>query len=137
MLSWLAKRFRFRAALALAALYALCVLAPHAALAFADATAAAHCLNEGRGHVHQPDAVVAHVHADGATHEHGSAPGDAANFDGKSLSTNCCGLFCLTGLANAMPPLLAAPRLARQVEPSANQGLRSRGPDRINRPPIA
>ena len=137
MLSWLAKRFRFRAALALAALYAFCVLAPHAAFAFADAAAAAHCLNEGRGHVHQHDAVVAHVHADGATHEHGSAPDDAPNSDRKSPFTNCCGLFCITGLANAMPPLLAAPRLARQVEPGADQGLRSRGPDRIIRPPIA
>ena len=135
MLSWFGKRFRFKAALTLAALYAFCILAPHAAFAFADAAAAAHCLNESRGHVHQQDAAVkhqhaaatVHVHADGTTHEHSksSAPQDDANADGKGPPANCCGLFCVTGLANAMPPLLAAPVLSAVVEPSADQGLSS------------
>jgi hypothetical protein len=139
MLSWLSTRFRFKAALALAALYAFCVLAPHAAFALADADAAAHCLNEQRGHAHQPKAAEKHVHADGTTHEHpkSSAAHDDANGDGKGTSTNCCGLFCLTALANAMPPLISAPLLSTVVEASADRGLPSRAPDRINRPPIA
>jgi hypothetical protein len=139
MMSWFTKRFRFKAALALAALYVFCVLAPHAAFALADAAAAAHCLNENRGHVHQHDGTTAHVHADGVAHQHskGGAPHDDADADDKTAHTNCCGLFCLSALANAFPPALLAPSPSMSVEPSTDRGLASRGPDRINRPPIA
>ena len=72
MLTSLTRRLRFKAALALAALYAFCVIAPHAALALTEA--AAHCLTEphSASHVHQPQSKV-HVHADGVAHTHDDA----------------------------------------------------------------
>jgi hypothetical protein len=137
MVSRFGKRFRSKAALALAALYAFCILAPHVAFAFADAAAAAHCLNEGPAHVHHHGVASKHQHADSSTHEHGNGNAPHDDADGKTSLTSCCGLFCINGLADAMPPLLSVSPLSSALEPSAGQGLKSRGPDRINRPPIA
>src|SRR5262249_62378169 len=47
MLSVLTKTFRAKAAIVVAALYALCILAPAVAFAFSDNPAVAHCLTEG------------------------------------------------------------------------------------------
>src|SRR3954462_78833 len=100
MLTMRNRTSRWRAAVALAALYALCVLAPHAALAFTHA--AAHCLTEphGAAHVHAPVKPARHVHADDTEHDHhGGAPDKPS--DGKSVSGNCCGLFCVSALVDA------------------------------------
>jgi hypothetical protein len=141
MLSWFATRFRFKAALALAALYAFCVLAPYAAFAFAAADAVAHCLKQAHGpaHVHEHGGATKHVHADGTAHEHGTggAAHDDADSTEKAVNGNCCGLFCLTALADAVPPALSVPALSIALEAAAAPGLASRSPDRINRPPIA
>src|SRR5215831_16285906 len=75
MLSVLAKTFRVKAAIVLAALYALCILAPAAAFAFSANPHVAHCLTEGHVGVHDHGKV--HVHADGTAHHHdheGAAP---------------------------------------------------------------
>ncbi|AMN42041.1 hypothetical protein RHPLAN_36090 [Rhodoplanes sp. Z2-YC6860] len=94
---------RMRAVIALIAAYALCVLAPHVALALSDGAMAVHCLNI-------PDDVVAvHDHAamghdHGAMHshqDHGSAP-THHDHSGKSLPGDCCGVFCMGALANAV-----------------------------------
>ena len=55
MLTRLTRTFRIRAAITLAVAYALCVVAPSAALAFADGPSAAHCLTDSMGpaHVHK------------------------------------------------------------------------------------
>ena len=139
MLSGLSKRFRLKAAIALAALYAFCVLAPHAALALTNV--AAHCLTEphGAAHVHNAPAKAAkHVHADGVEHSHdgASAPNEHSDGDGKSHSGNCCGLFCVTALSHGPAPALFAPPAAPRVGPGAFYHLAGCGPDRINRPPI-
>ena len=139
MLSGLNKRFRLKAALALAALYAFCVLAPHAALALTNA--AAHCLTEphGAAHVHQEQASAkSHVHADGVAHSHSDtgAAHEESGADGKSHGGNCCGLFCVTALAHEPAPVLFAPQAAPLVGPAAFYHLSGCGPDRINRPPI-
>ncbi|HKS63035.1 MAG TPA: hypothetical protein VJT13_15140 [Xanthobacteraceae bacterium] len=140
MLSGLSKRFRLKAAVALAALYAFCVLAPHAALALSNA--AAHCLTEapGAAHVHHAPAKAAqHVHADGVAHTHDdtSAPNQHPDADGKSHAGNCCGLFCVTALSHEAAPTLLAPPAAPLVRSGAFYHLAGCGPDRINRPPIA
>jgi hypothetical protein len=138
MLAGVSKRFRLKAAAVLAALYALCVLAPPAALALTHV--AAHCLTEphGAAHVH-PQSVKAakHVHADGTEHEHhgAGAPDQHPEHDGISHG-NCCGLFCVSALADAGAAALAAPATAGPVEPGALSQLAGHEPDRINRPPI-
>ena len=141
MLRGLSRRLRFKAALALAALYAFCVIAPHAALALTEA--AAHCLTEphGASHVHQPPAKVqarVHVHADGMAHtHHDSAPQQQDSTDGRDHGGTCCGLFCVTALTHEPAPTLSAPLAARLIGPGHQYELPGRGPERINRPPIA
>ena len=137
MLSGLNKRFRLKAAVALAALYAFCVLAPHTALALADA---AHCLTEphGAAHVHQQHATKSHVYADGVAHAHPDTgtPQKDSDADGKSHSGNCCGLFCVTAMAHEPALALFASPTTLLVGPGEFYQLAGRGPDRINRPPI-
>lgn len=135
MLFWMTRQFRFKAALALAALYAFCILAPHAALAFTNAANAAPCLGETHGlaHVHHA-AANTHVHADGTAHEHDG--GKHQHSDGKAQHANCCGLFCVTALANDPGVVLVVPELGTPAQIALVDGLPSRGPERINRPPI-
>src|SRR6266545_4893693 len=94
---------RMRAVIALIAAYALCVMAPHVALALSDGAMAVHCLNI------PDDMAVAHDHAamghdhDGAMHshhDHGSAP-KHHDHSGKTQPGDCCGVFCMSALANA------------------------------------
>jgi hypothetical protein len=129
-----------KAAIVIAAAYALCVLTPSVALAFIDGPVALHCLTDQHGltaaHDHSaPD----HVHADGTTHRHaeGGAPHEHSGTDGKSHTGNCCGLFCMSALAQESGLILAAPTFATPTQPSPETGLTGRGPDRIIRPPIA
>jgi len=139
MLRGLTKRIRFRAAIAVAALYAFCVLAPHAALALTQA--AAHCLTEphGAAHVHQEQAAAtSHVHADGVAHVHSDTgtPHNHSDADGRDHGGNCCGLFCVTALTHEPTPALSEPLAASLVGLDEFDQLAGRGPDRINRPPI-
>jgi hypothetical protein len=124
MLTALTTGLRFRLAITLAAVAALCFVAPPAVLAFGHGAHTADCLvhadtlDHGKvegGHVKHP---VGH-----------SPPGDH--------HMNCCGLFCLSALAvdngEAVAPVLrpALPFPAR--EPTAF----SRVQDRLDRPPIS
>ena len=130
MLRRLTRRFRFNAALALAALYASCVIAPHAALALTDA--AAHCLTEphGSSHVHRAQAETrVHVHADGTAHTHGdTAPHKQKDVD-KDHGGTCCGLFCVTALAHEPALTLSAPLAASLIGPATGQLVLRAGPD--------
>ncbi len=148
MLIGLTKRFRFKAALALIALYALCILVPHAALALGS-NAAAHCLKEGpvAAHVHAAEATP-HSHAGGGEHHHhdaGAALGHAdsgvphkhSGQDGKGHAGNCCGLFCVSALALEAATALHAPPVTPSTPPGLHEFLAGRGPDRLIRPPIA
>ena len=145
MLTRLRKPFRLKAAITIAALYALCVLAPNVALAFGEGTA--HCLTEGTAaHVHQARAEApAHVHADGTTHhhgdaiahdDHGSVPHKHSDSDGKNHSGTCCGLFCISAMPAAPVASLPAPPKAASHGFGHVYELAGRGPTRINRPPI-
>lgn len=141
MLSALDKALRIKAAVALALVYASCILAPSAAFAVAAPDAAAHCLTEplGAAHVHREHAAPkSHVHAEVThTHHETRAPQKSSDADGKAHGGNCCGLFCVTALAHEPVPALSAPPAVTLLGAGHDYRLAGRGPDRINRPPIA
>jgi hypothetical protein len=149
MLSVLTKDFRLKAAIALAALYALCILAPSAAFALSHNPAVARCLTEDAvpAAVHDHGGKV-HVHADGTTHQHrdggsvqhrhddGSTqkhPGDGA----KGGAASCCSLFSVVAVASEPSFILGLSGAASVLFPALREALSGRGPERINRPPIA
>lgn len=146
MLFVLNKNFRIKAALAVALLYAVCILAPHAAMALGSA-GAAHCLTDSStlAHVHKSKASSSpHARANGETHHHGSAShhhddgNQSSNEDGKSKdhSGTCCGLFCVTAIT-ANDAIFLAPNLSLSTNlQCTGDSLAGRGPGRLNRPPI-
>jgi hypothetical protein len=143
MLSVLTKNLRARAATVVAALYALCVLAPAVAFALSDSPAMAHCLTEGHVGVHDHGAKhehggKLHVHADGSAHQHhddGAAP-QPSHDDGKGAIASCCGLFSVVAIPGEPVPSFGFDNLASVVLPVVGEALSGRGPERINRPPI-
>jgi hypothetical protein len=135
------RRHRFAVALALAVTYALCVLAPHAAVALG---ADAHCLNEApvAAHVHaakaEPHAGAMHQHGDGTVHRHSdsSLPQHSDGND-KNHAATCCGLFCITAIAADVVVMLPPPPPVTLAALGRDEAHAGRGPTRINRPPIA
>jgi hypothetical protein len=134
MLVWLTKSVRSRAACWLVLAYALCVLAPSAALALGDAARAAHCLTgdhhaaaQPPGHDHH--AGAGHAHAGDATHEHSSDDNKA-----KPGEPQCCGLMCLPAIPAAAHDLTPPSLLAATVL-FAPANLTGREPERLSRPP--
>src|SRR5262245_23191406 len=142
MLSVWTRSFRVKAAIVLAALYAACVLAPAAAFAFSN-NPAAHCLTEGHVGVHDHASMhdhngKVHVHADRTAHKHhddGAATPPSSD-DGKAIAT-CCSLFSAVAIAGEPAPTFGFDNLASVVLPVLGDALIGRGPERINRPPIA
>jgi hypothetical protein len=137
MLSALTRKSRFKAAAALALLYALCVLAPSAVLAFSGGEASAHCFDEPHGHTAAHQHAQIHKHADGSVHVHDESGAADHKPDDKAQAGQCCGLFCVTALASHHVPELVKPITGKVLLAAAHTGLTSRGPDRINRPPIS
>ena len=143
MLSVLTKTFRARAAIVVAALYALCILAPAVAFALSDNPAVAHCLTEGHVGVHDHGAKhehggKLHIHADGGAHQHhddGATP-QPSHDDGKAAIATCCGLFSVVAIPGEPVPSFGLDSLASVVLPLLGEVLSGRGPERINRPPI-
>jgi hypothetical protein len=139
----LTRSFRVKAAIAVAALYAFCILLPATAFAVADGRLAPPCLLDDLAlvvaHNHAPAADVPAVHHhDGTSHDHAGAADQQSNPDhGKSRPGECCGLFPLVALAGGLRPALAPARLASSVIPALTDALTGREPDRIIRPPIA
>jgi len=148
MFSSFRRTSRVHATIALVAAYLLCILAPHAALALSNGSAAMHCLIElsDLSHVHQNAAVpMTHGHADGMAHEHHGVSMQTAaqehgdghqNGHGKAPDGSCCGVFCITALNHDGVIALPAPPppVLAKAEPEA-EGV-SRDPDRIDEPPI-
>ena len=137
MLSAFAKAIRVKGAIVLAALYTLCILAPSAAFAFSASPGVAHCLTEGHVGIHDHGGKV-HVHADGTAHHHdhdGAAPpsGDGE----KSRVASCCSLFSVVALPGESGLSLGLYSPGSTVLPVLADALSGRGPERINRPPIA
>jgi len=148
MLSVPSRSFRVKAAIALAALYALCILAPAAAFALSSSPAMAHCLTEdhvapvvhdhGKAHAHDPGGMT-HQHADGSMHQHhdDGATQKHPGTDGKTPVPSCCGLFSVVAIADEPGVVLGSSGHASRLVPALRDALTGRGPDRINRPPIA
>ena len=142
-MSALTKTFRVKAAIVVAALYALCVLAPAVAFALSDNPAVAHCLTEGHVGVHDHGSShehggKLHVHADGTAHQHhddGAAPQAPAD-EGKGPIASCCGLFSVVAIPGEPVPSFGSDSLASVVLSVFGEALSGRGPERINRPPI-
>jgi hypothetical protein len=143
MLIWLTKRCRFGAAIALATIYAVCVVAPSVALAFADGAVAAHCLpddNHGLAPVHAlgDGRGIVHTHDDGTVHEHANQTASAQDGEGEQTKPvgSCCGLFCFAAVTSDLDVAIGQPVHMSCVLPVLDEHLDGRGPDRINRPPI-
>jgi hypothetical protein len=156
MLLRLTKSFRMKAAIAVAALYAFCILLPAAAFALADGRMAPPCLIDDLAVLSVHDragtdhGATAHHHGD-SSHDHTAAMahhhhGDAANAaadpqsdpdHGKSRPGECCGLFPMVALAGGVRPAISPSRLTSTEIPALTDALVGRGPDRIIRPPIA
>ena len=142
-MSALTKTLRVKAAIVLAALYALCILAPSVAFAFSDNPAIAHCLTEGHVGVHDHGAKhehggKLHVHADGTAHQHhddGAVPQPSGK-DSKAAIATCCGLFSVVAIPGEPVPSFGFDSPASVVLPALGEALSGRGPERINRPPI-
>lgn len=132
MLTWLTK-WRFQAVTIVAALYAICLVAPSVAMAFADGAVTAHCMDgEHIGAIHEGGhAGTAHKHADHqipVSHEGGTQKGH---------SGSCCGVFCFV----AIPGNTLDVRIERTVHASVvplplTPVLDGRGVERLIRPPI-
>jgi hypothetical protein len=152
MLSLPTKVFRIKAAVALAVLYAFCLLAPTLAFAFSNDAAVPFCLTENHVSPHH-DAAAMHLHGDGG---HGDGGGhhhmEGVQADGLSHDqspphdhsghpnggpADCCGLFPMAGLSGEPRIAFGPSNLASVLLPPLTDALHGRGPDRINRPPIA
>jgi hypothetical protein len=156
MLLRLTRSLRIKAAIAVAALYAFCILLPAAAFGLADGRMAPPCLLDDlaavaalhhatpahvpAGHYHNG---TSHDHAGAATHHHhggwprAAAPDPQTDPDhGKNRPGECCGLFPLVGLAGGLRAALAPLRPTSSVIPALTDPLIGREPDRIIRPPI-
>jgi len=129
------KSWRVRAAILIAATYALCVLAPPMAYAFTSGPRTIHCLENQHGIADQKKTPATHAHADGAAHQHHGDPVDQQ--DGKAYDGSCCGLFCMAGLAHDPATTMSRPDIDRSIVEARNDGLGSRAPDSLIRPPIA
>jgi hypothetical protein len=140
MRSIMTRIVRMRMATLFAFLYAFCVLAPSAALAFGPPDADVHCLAEGLGIAAEHDHHgTAHQHANGALHQHAdhASPQKHSDADGKAHPDKCCGLFSVTALAVEPGLALGVPAPVSVTFATLEDNLGGRGPDRINRPPIA
>jgi hypothetical protein len=155
MLVRLTKSFRVKAAMAVAALYAFCILLPATAFALADGHVAPPCLIDDLAvlsvHDHGTDPGATAHHLGGTSHDHAAAMahhhhGDEANTvsepqgapdHGKSRPGECCGLFPMVALAGGLRAPLPPPGLTSSEVPALTAALTGRGPDRIIRPPIA
>jgi hypothetical protein len=116
----------FRVAIIVAALAALCLVAPPAVMAFGHGENTAHCLAHGDAMdhgMHGGLGGLAHKH-DG---DHGTLPGN---------HPGCCGLYCLSALPLASGPLVEGLLLAPALSPPAEAAFFGRVPGRLDRPPI-
>ena len=136
MLVGLTKVLRRRAASFLVVLYALCVVAPAAALALANPGASAHCLTEDHhvsAHVQSHKQTAEHVHADGTPHQHSPAQDQ----EGGATGSTCCGLMCLPALPAAFVDVIEEPLPTSNLVLAIQSRLPSSGPKLLYRPPIA
>lgn len=135
MLKLVTRRMRLKAAVFLAALYALTVLAPHATLAFSGPGGYVHCLTQEKS-AHDHSAMSGHEHPDGSVHSHAGKAGVPDSDDSQGPAAACCGLFAAMALTSEPRVVLPAPPVASRIVPFPSNGVDGQGPGRIIRPPI-
>ena len=135
----LTKLIRSRAAILIALAYALCVLAPSAALAAADNPASFRCLDELNA-ISTPSHHdgLSHAHAGGTVHHHNQSdvPDHHSGAGDKADDGSCCGLFGVPALAHSPGLTFGVSALASQAVSAAANGLDGRAPAPLHRPPI-
>jgi hypothetical protein len=139
MLRLLRKSMRVNAAIAIAMVYALCVLMPAVALGFGGADAV-HCLTDQQDIGTKPEhGSHGHGHADSTTHSHSDHEHTSLvphpEDDGQSHSKNCCGLMCMTALSNYVATFNVTLMQFLLYYPPLETTLTGRVPEGLNRPP--
>jgi hypothetical protein len=128
MLTGLTRAVRNWVAIGFIALYALCILAPTAALALTGAS----CLTEH-------DLAQVHSHASDGAHEHGDDHNHAGAADtpadDDSASSKCCGMVFCSALAPEPAFSLAPAVLSGRTAFAAMQDFTGLPPDKLIRPP--
>lgn len=125
MFGRLTRKWRWRAAKLLVVLYALCLAAPTAVLAFSNAPEPAPCLTDN----HHGLGTI-HLHQDGSSHHHQDSGDDDHGQAGK-----CCGLFCLSAIAPDVGFIAGPQPLVAAIASRFAMAMTGRGSDRIDRPP--
>ncbi len=125
MLCWVSTKWRLRVASLLVALYALCLGAPTAVMAFGQGGIPAHCLTDD-----QQNAGMAHVHQDATTHHHSDGKDG-----GGDHAIKCCGLFSASAITPDIVILSPKRQPAARLPALAADIRTGRGFDRIDRPP--
>jgi hypothetical protein len=125
MLTTLTTGLRFRLAIVLAALAALCFVMPPAALAFGHGEHMADCL----AHADMVNHGVA-KHAGVNDHADHSAPAS-------SHQMTCCGLFCLGALLTDLGEVVDGIATGSALLPVPERHPLSQAPNRPDRPPIS
>jgi hypothetical protein len=139
MLTGISKAVRLRLAIFFAALYAVCILAPTAALALTS-----HCTTEhhamggihahgNAAHEHHGHGDSSHHHGSGSKHAHQNGAQDDGGDDG-ALS-KCCALMFLTAIAPNPDAPLAPATLHSTALAGLGQSFSGLPPGKLIRPP--
>jgi hypothetical protein len=122
MLQKLRTGLGFRVAVVIAALAALCLVAPPAVMTFGHGNNTVHCL------------------ANANAVDHGMQGGPAQNDHGDhgklTKAPGCCGLYCLSALLLASGLVVEGLFVAPALSPSVEIAFLRRVPGRPDRPPI-
>jgi hypothetical protein len=124
MLTKLTNGLRFRLAIILAGVAALCFVMPPAAVAFGHGAHTVHCI----AHADMVNHGVA-KHAGVKDHADHSAPAG-------SLQMTCCGLFCLSALPAEIGKVIDVMAMGPALSAAPEPHLLSESPELPDRPPI-
>jgi hypothetical protein len=131
MLTSLAKSVRYWVAVGFIALYAVCILAPPAALAFNGASCLEHEL--APAHSHAIDAAHDGAHHHGEAHDHAGAADTPTDDD--AAGSKCCGMVFCSALAPELASALAPALLSGRTSFAVWQDFSGLPPDKLIRPP--
>jgi hypothetical protein len=134
MLSWLTIRVRSYGAIALVALYAVCVIMLPLASAIPSRSASSHCPTDDH-HGMLRDGIHVHTLGDGAIDKHADTPWNGGDGKLNCHAGACCGLFCCAAITGDSGAPAVQPVHASLLFGTLDERLDGRGPQRIGRPP--
>jgi hypothetical protein len=140
----LTKNLQRQAAILIAVTYALCILAPAAALAVIASPASFRCAEELNATTAPKQVNMVHSHAGGAAHHHeqnsyeqNGALDHQSDTGDKDHARSCCGLFCVPALAHDPGITFGVSAPGSSSVTALASGLSGRAPPPLHRPPIA